>query len=53
MTHKPGDGGLGEGSVAIDAIPGDACEVDTDQRGEPRPEAGGTMCDVGSLEVQP
>jgi hypothetical protein len=52
MTHKPGDGGLAEGSVAIDRIPGDACEVDTDQRGEPRPEAGGTMCDVGSVEVQ-
>ncbi len=53
MTHNPGDGGLGEGSIAIDAIPGDACEVDTDQRGEPRPEAGGTMCDVGSVERQP
>jgi len=27
------------------------CEVDTDQRGEPRP--GGAMCDVGAFEVQP
>lgn len=43
---------LGTGSVAIDAIPGDACEVDADHRGEPRPEMGGTMCDVGSVEVQ-
>jgi hypothetical protein len=52
-THKPGDGDLGTGSVAIDAIPRDACNVDSDQRGQPRPEAGGTMCDVGSVEVQP
>jgi hypothetical protein len=29
------------------------CEVETDQRGEPRPETGGTLCDVGSFEVQP
>jgi hypothetical protein len=53
MTHKPGDGGLGTGSVAIDQIPEAACEVDTDQRGKPRPESGDTMCDVGSVEVQP
>ena len=53
MTHKPGDGGLGEGSVAIDAIPGDACDVTEDQRGQPRPETGGTMCDAGAFEVQP
>ena len=39
------------GSVAIDVIPADMCEVNTDQRGEPRP--GGTMCDVGAFEVQP
>jgi len=52
-THKPGDGGLREGSVAIDRIPGDSCEVTEDQRGKPRPETGGTMCDVGSVEVQP
>jgi hypothetical protein len=53
MTHA-----LGAGSVAIDAIPFDSCQVQEDQRGEPRP--GGpilrsvdTMCDVGSVEVQP
>ena len=39
------------GSVAIDVIPTDVCEVDEDQRGEPRP--GGSMCDVGAFEVQP
>ena len=49
MTHKLGDGGLGEGSVAIDAIPGDACDVTEDQRGFPRD----SMCDVGAFEVQP
>jgi hypothetical protein len=37
------------GSVAIDAIPADMCEVDEDQRGEPRD----SMCDVGAFEVQP
>ena len=53
MTHLPGGGDFGEDSAAIDKIPGDACNVTTDQRGEPRPETGGTMCDVGSVEVQP
>jgi len=46
MTHA-----LLPGSIAIDVIPADMCEVDEDQRGEPRP--GGTMCDVGAFEVQP
>jgi parallel beta-helix repeat protein len=45
MTHA-----LGAGSVAIDVIPAEMCEVDEDQRGEPRP--GGAMCDVGAFEVQ-
>jgi len=53
QTHKPGDGGLGSGSVAIDWIPQADCGVATDQRGQPRPETGGTMCDVGAFEVQP
>ena len=39
------------GSVAIDVIPADMCEVTEDQRGEPRP--GGTMCDVGAFELEP
>jgi hypothetical protein len=43
---------LGDGSLAIDQIPEVACEENTDQRGEPRPEPGGSMCDVGSFEVQ-
>jgi hypothetical protein len=46
MTHA-----LGAGSVAIDHIPAVDCEVDVDQRGQPRP--GGTLCDVGAFEVQP
>jgi hypothetical protein len=40
-------------SVAIDHIPAVDCEVTEDQRGQPRPERGGTMCDVGAFEVQP
>jgi hypothetical protein len=48
MTHA-----LEAGSEAIDKIPADDCEVETDQRGEPRPETGGTMCDVGAFEAQP
>ena len=48
MTHA-----LGADSVALDRIPEVDCEVETDQRGEPRPETGGTMCDVGSFERQP
>jgi hypothetical protein len=52
LTHA-----LLPGSVAIDAIPAEACldsdggPLTTDQRGEPRP--GGPMCDVGAFEVQP
>ena len=48
MTHA-----LLPGSVAIDHIPAVDCQVTEDQRGQPRPEAGGTMCDVGAFEVQP
>jgi hypothetical protein len=54
MTHA-----LGAGSVAIDRIRQEDCvdadgaQLTTDQRGEPRPETGGTMCDVGAFEVQP
>jgi predicted outer membrane repeat protein len=53
MTHKPGDGGYWEGSEAINKIPADDCELETDQRGEPRPETGGDACDIGAFEVQP
>jgi hypothetical protein len=53
QTHKPGDGDFGLGSVAIDQIPTVDCRATTDQRGQPRPETDGTMCDVGSVEVQP
>lgn len=49
MTHA-----LGAGSIAaIDKIPEAECGVETDQRGQPRPETGGTMCDVGAFELQP
>jgi hypothetical protein len=48
MTHA-----LLPGSVAIDHIPAVDCQVTEDQRGEPRPETGDSMCDVGAFEVQP
>ncbi|MGB5220819.1 MAG: choice-of-anchor Q domain-containing protein [Polyangiales bacterium] len=54
MTHA-----LLPGSVAINEIPepdcvdADGAPLTTDQRGEPRPETGGSMCDVGAFEVQP
>ncbi len=57
MTH--GVGLLPTLSVAIDRISAADCpDADgeplmTDQRGLPRPETGGTMCDVGAFEVQP
>jgi hypothetical protein len=47
------------GSVAIGKIPeaecldADGAPLTTDQRGAPRPETGGTLCDVGAFEVQP
>jgi hypothetical protein len=49
---------LEEGSPAIDQIPEVDCidaegaPLMTDQRGQPRPETGGTMCDVGAFERQ-
>lgn len=37
------------GSPAIDAVPLASCNVNTDQRGVPRPQ--GTACDIGAFEV--
>lgn len=51
LTHKPGAGGFGFDSAAIDKIPEAACYLDSDQGGQPRPR--GPMCDVGSVEVGP
>jgi hypothetical protein len=50
MTHA-----LLQGSNAIDQIPETDCEVDSDQRGEPRPagEADSAYCDKGAFEWQP
>ena len=45
MTHA-----LLRGSVAINRIPEVMCQLDADQRGEPRPEPGGRLCDVGAYE---
>jgi hypothetical protein len=59
LTETHALGLLPTPSVAIDHIPAADC-VDADgglltddQRGEPRPETGGSMCDVGAFEVQP
>ena len=42
-THTPGNE-----SVAVDAVPPEACATDVDQRGVPRPQGDG--CDVGAVE---
>ena len=47
LTHAPQ-----APSAAINQIPLAACELTTDQRGEDRPETGGSECDVGAVEVQ-
>jgi hypothetical protein len=45
-------------AMADDVIPATDCvdaigePLTADQRGQPRQETGGTMCDVGSVEVQ-
>jgi hypothetical protein len=41
------------GSEAINKIPAEDCQVETDQRGKPRPESGGNACDIGAFERQP
>lgn len=38
------------GSPAVDAIPADACIVEADQRGLPRPQ--GVGCDIGAFELE-
>jgi hypothetical protein len=46
------------GSPLIDGIPNAACQtasaagITTDQRGFPRPETAGGLCDIGAVEVQ-
>ena len=41
---------LKENSAAIDYIPADVCDVETDQRGVSRPQ--GEACDVGAFELE-
>jgi hypothetical protein len=48
MTHSLGL--LPAPSVAIDQIPAEDCEVETDQRGMSRPQ--GLACDVGAFELE-
>jgi hypothetical protein len=53
------DGDCRQDSVGIKSFdhniesPGNTCSFDQTQRGESRPETGGTLCDVGAFEVQP
>lgn len=47
MTHA-----LLPGSVAVDVIPEEACELPEDQRAAPRPDTDGSMCDVGAFELE-
>jgi hypothetical protein len=53
-THALLPGSLAIDQIAeADCVDADGAPLTTDQRGEPRPETGGTMCDVGAFEVQP
>jgi hypothetical protein len=38
--------------AAIDSIPSKPCDLGKDQRGAPRPEPGGSLCEVGAFELQ-
>jgi hypothetical protein len=46
-TYRPV---VGSPTLDRDAAP---CDLTTDQRGQPRPELGGTACDAGSVEADP
>jgi hypothetical protein len=39
-------------SPAVDAVPVAKCPIKVDQRGEPRPDNGKSVCDVGAFELQ-
>ena len=39
-------------SPAVDAVPVAKCPTKVDQRGEPRPDNGKSVCDVGAFELQ-
>jgi hypothetical protein len=39
-------------SPAVDAVPAAKCPTKVDQRGEPRPDNGKSVCDVGAFELQ-
>jgi hypothetical protein len=43
---------LPESSPAVDAVPAAQCPTSVDQRGEPRPDYGKPVCDVGAYELQ-
>lgn len=39
-------------SPAVDAVPAGQCPTKVDQRGEPRPDNGKAVCDIGAFELQ-
>ena len=39
-----------QGSLAIDAVPRQACNVTTDELGDPRPDGSENACDIGAYE---
>ena len=43
---------LAAASPAVDAVPAANCPTKVDQRGEPRPDNGKSVCDVGAFELQ-
>jgi hypothetical protein len=43
---------LSAGTPAVDAVPASRCPTKVDQRGEPRPDNGKGVCDVGAYELQ-
>ena len=45
LTHA-----LPNGTFLLDAVPADACEIQTDQRGVSRPQ--GEACDIGAFELE-
>jgi hypothetical protein len=43
---------LAAASPAVDAVPAAQCPTKVDQRGEPRPDNGKAVCDIGAFELQ-
>jgi len=53
LLTEPTVGGAIDQIPEADCLDAEGAPLTTDQRGKPRPETGGTMCDVGAFERQP